>query len=181
MAFRNSKGSYTCTRRMYCRTYAVVMICHMNSEQTSSFAPKKGSGACLYMPRMGVTAHWLANFEGIPAPPPICFFGLQRDENLPLKTVVSDHKLGKFGRLFSFTAKIMSSRSRRLSPLANMKGSLPSHSTRPDRLRSWTPTDGEASIAGFGFRTRSKHSFFDRVHDLVLIYTPKEAHSAGCS
>ena len=61
------------------------------------------------------------------------------------------------------------------STLAMIQGSLPTNSTTPDRLRSWTKTESE-DFPGFGVRTLSK-KFFQKVHDWILIYTPKEAHS----
>ena len=47
------------------------------------------------------------------------------------------------------------------STLAMIKGSLPTNSTTPDRLRSWTKTESE-DFPGFGGRTLSKKSFFKR-------------------
>jgi len=64
------------------------------------------------------------------------------------------------------------------STLAMIKGSLPTNSTTPDRLRSgaWTKTESE-DFPGFWVRTSSKKVFSNGVRHLVLIYTPKEAHS----
>ena len=62
------------------------------------------------------------------------------------------------------------------STLAMIQGSLPTNSTTPDRLRSWTKSESEV-FPGFWVRTLSKKSFFQKVHDRILIYTPKEAHS----
>ena len=56
-----------------------------------------------------------------------------------------------------------------------IQGSLPTNSTTPDRLRSWTKTESEDFLV-LGFELCQK-KFFQKVHDLVLIYTPKEAHS----
>ena len=63
------------------------------------------------------------------------------------------------------------------STLAMIKGSLPINSTTSDRLRSWAKTESEdfpAVILGSNF---VKKKFFQKAHDLVLIYTPKEVHS----
>ena len=53
---------------------------------------QKTGGACLYMPQYG---HWLGSFEVIPPPPPSpkkLVFPPPKNENSPLKTVVSDPK-----------------------------------------------------------------------------------------
>jgi len=44
---------------------------------------------------------------------------------------------------------------------AMIQGSLPTDSTTPDRLRSWTKTESE-DFPGFWVRTLSKKSFFKR-------------------
>ena len=67
------------------------------------------------------------------------------------------------------------------STLANIKGSLPTNLTTPDRLRCPTTTDGE-DFPGFWVRTsthRRKNKFFQNVRHLVVIYTPKEAHTVA--
>ena len=63
------------------------------------------------------------------------------------------------------------------STFANIKGSLPTNSTTPDRLRPWIRTDGEGFpvFGQFCFRTSPQKSFLNRIHDLVAIYTPTEA------
>jgi len=61
------------------------------------------------------------------------------------------------------------------STLAMIKGSLPTNSTTPDRLRSWAKTESE-DFLGFWVRTLSK-KVFQKAHDRILIYTPKDAHS----
>ena len=54
-------------------------------------------------------------------------------------------------------------------------GSLPTNSTTPDRLRWWTKTESE-EFPGFG-GSKSSKKVFQKAHHLVVIYTPKEAHS----
>ena len=61
------------------------------------------------------------------------------------------------------------------STFANINGSLPTYSTTPDRLRCRTRTYGE-DFPGFWIQDR-QNPFFQKVRHLVLIYTPKEAHS----
>ena len=48
------------------------------------------------------------------------------------------------------------------STFASIKGSLPTKSTTPDRLRLWTKTESE-DFPGFGGRSLSKKSLFKRV------------------
>ena len=61
------------------------------------------------------------------------------------------------------------------STLANIKGSLPTKTTTPDWLRWRTKTDS-ADFLVLGGQNREK-KFFQKVRYLVVIYTPKEAHS----
>ena len=66
------------------------------------------------------------------------------------------------------------------STFANIKGSLPTKSTTPDRLRCRTRTDGEDSrfwANSFFEHQHHQTKFFQKVLHPVLIYTPKEAHS----
>jgi len=71
------------------------------------------------------------------------------------------------------------------STFANIKGSLPTKSTTPDRLRCRTKTGSEDFPAGFWpiilFSNINmnivKKKCFQKVRHLVVIYTPKEAHS----
>ena len=58
----------------------------------------------------------------------------------------------------------------------SVPGSLPTKSTTPDRLRPWAKTESE-DFPGFGVRTLSKNFFSKGPCSLVVIYTPKEAHS----
>ncbi len=53
---------------------------------------QKPGGACLYMPQEG---HWLANFEIISLPQKLVF-PRPKNENSPLKTVVSDPQFWRF-------------------------------------------------------------------------------------
>ena len=66
------------------------------------------------------------------------------------------------------------------STLANIKGSLPTNSTTPDRLRCRTRRDGEDFpvflFIIFLFQHIAKRKFFQKFRHLVLINTPKEAH-----
>ena len=88
----------------------------------------------MYMPQDG---HWLANFEVI-APPKRVVFPPPKNENSPVvKTVVSDPI---FWRVFCFFGENFVTP---FSTLANIKGSLPTYSTTPARLRWRTKTDGE--------------------------------------
>jgi len=59
--------------------------------------------------------------------------------------------------------------------LAMIKGSLPTDSTTPDRLR-WRarPSDDDLFTVFF---EEEKHKKKNRARHLVVIYTPKEAHS----
>ena len=57
---------------------------------------------------------------------------LKKNENSPLKTAVSDPK---FWRLLFFGENFVTP----ISTLANIKGSLPTNSTTPDRLRCHMP------------------------------------------
>jgi len=59
------------------------------------------------------------------------------------------------------------------STLANIKGSLPTNSTTPDRLRCRTKKDGE-DFPVFGYSNIVKKKFFQKVWQLVVIYTPKK-------
>ena len=60
-----------------------------------------------------------------------------------------------------------------------IKGSLPTNSTTPNRLQPWAKTESEDFPGGFWVRTFYfvKKRFFQKAHSLVVIYTPKEAHS----
>ena len=108
-------------------------------------------GACLYnMPQDG---HWLATFEVIP-PPKKLVFPRPKNENSPLKTAVSDPTLWRY--LFFRGENFVTP----FSTLANIKGSLPTNSTTPNRLRCRTTTGGE-EFSGFGVRT-SSFFFFRR-------------------
>ena len=66
------------------------------------------------------------------------------------------------------------------STLANIKGSLPTNSTTPDRLRCRTKTDGEDS-PDFWVRTSSKKSIFQRsgIYTLQWWSTPQKKPIAG--
>ena len=68
------------------------------------------------------------------------------------------------------------------STLANIKGSLPTNSTTPDRLRCRTKTDGEDS-PDFWVRTSSKKSIFQRsgIYTLQWWSTPQKKPIAGFS
>ena len=75
------------------------------------------------------------------------------------------------------------------STFANIKGSLPTKSTTPDRLRCLTKTDGEDFIPVFGSSNSNSLFIFEHQHEhrqkklsqkvrhLVTICTPKEAQS----
>jgi len=56
-----------------------------------------------------------------------------------------------------------------------IKGSFPTNSTTFNRLRWRTKTESE-DFPVFGFKLCQKR-FFQKVRYLVVIYTPKEAHS----
>ena len=65
------------------------------------------------------------------------------------------------------------------STLAMIQGSLPTNSTTPDRLRSWTKTESE-DFPGFWVRTLSKKSFFKR-STIASWSTPQKKPIAGFS
>ena len=97
---------------------------------------QKMGGACLYMPQDG---HWLASFEVIP-PPKKLVFPRPKNENSPLKTVFLIHFLFDFFGVFCLCGENFVTP---FSTLAMIKGSLPTNSTTPDRLRSWAKTESE--------------------------------------
>ena len=107
---------------------------------------KTTGGACLYMPQDG---HWLVSFEVIPPPSrKKLVFPRPKNENSPLKTVVSDPKFCLFS---VFSAKILSRR-----PRLSRTSRAPS---RPIRLRS-IDCDRELehkvkTFPGFGFEVRA--------------------------
>jgi hypothetical protein len=93
-----------------------------SSQYNTRLLRQKAIGACLHMPQDG---HWLASFEVMPPPKG---FSAAKNENSPLKTAVSDLN---FRRFVVFRQKIVTP----FSTLAIIKGSLPTNSTTPDRLR----------------------------------------------
>ena len=128
-------------------------------------------GACLYMPQDG---HWLASFE---VTPPLQKLVFPRPKS-PLKTVIIFPNPIFFLKILAafsvFAAKILSRRSR-----------LSRWSRAPSRLIRPRPIDWDRGpkqrvknlqFPGFWVRTSQK-KFFQKVQSLVLIYTPKEAHS----
>ena len=62
------------------------------------------------------------------------------------------------------------------STLAMIKGSLPTKSTAPDRLR-WCARPSDVDFTRFFEGEKRIKKVFFRAHHLVVIYTPKEAHS----
>ena len=91
--------------------------------------------------------------------------------NSPLKTIFLIHLFFEnFGVLLSLRRNFVTP----FSTLALIQGSLPTNSTTPDRLRSWTETESE-DFSGFWVRTLSKKSFFKRPNkeSLVVIYFVK--------
>ena len=122
--------------------------------------PKTG-GACLYMPEDGHWLHWLASFEVIP-PPKSWFFRGQTSESSPLKTAVSDPKFWRF--FFSANFVTLNSRILRTSR-------APSRLIRPRPIDCNRGPEQPVKISRVWVRTSS---FFFWVHDLVLIYTPKD-------
>ena len=108
---------------------------------------QKTGGACFHMPQDG---HWLASFEDMTPPQKVSF---PRPKS-PLKTVFLIHFFDFFGVFCLCGENFVTP----FSTLAMIKGSLPTNSTTPDRLRPWTKTESE-DFPGFGVRTLSKKSF----------------------
>tara|TARA_B100000513_G_scaffold42322_1_gene16038 strand:+ start:66 stop:404 length:339 start_codon:yes stop_codon:yes gene_type:complete len=82
-------------------------------------------GACLYMPQDG---HRLASFEVIPPPKQVSFSAAKKMK-IPHKKLLF---LVQFFGLFCFFGENFVTP---FSTLAMIKGSLPTNSTTPDRLR----------------------------------------------
>ena len=133
---------------------------------------QKTGGACLYMPQDG---HWLASFEVIP-PQKKLVFPRPKNENSPLKTVFL---IQFFLKILAFYCLCGENFVTPFSTLAMIQGSLPTNSTTPDRLRSWTKTESE-DFPGFWVRTLSKKSFFKR-SKVSSWSTPQKKPIAGFS
>ena len=116
---------------------------------------QKMGGACLYMPQEG---HWLASFEVILAPKKLVF-PRPKKWKFPTENCFPDPFF--FLKILAFYCLCGENFVTPFSTLAMIQGSLPTNSTTPDRLRSWTKTESE-DFPGFWVRTLSKKSFFKR-------------------
>ena len=128
------------------------------SQYNKHLLRQKTGGTCLYMPQDG---HWLASFEVILPPPNKLVFSRPKNENFPLKTVVPDTFFFEnfhFGVFCLFAGKNFVTP---FSTLAKIKGSLPTNSTTPDRLRWRTKIEREDFLGFLGSKS-SKKSFFKR-------------------
>ena len=133
---------------------------------------QKTGGACLYMPQ---DCHLLASFEVIP--PQKVSFPAAETMKIPHWKLFSwsNYLVENFG-VFSLCGENFVTP---FSTLAMIKGSLPTNSTTPDRLRSWTKTESE-DFPGFWVRTLSKKSFFRR-STIESWSTPQKKPIAGFS
>ena len=116
--------------------------------------------------------HWLIASSEVVAPHPLKseFFGGQQNENSHSKLLFL---IQNFGVFCFFGENFVTP----FSTLANIKGSLPTNSTTPNRLRCRTTIDGENTFPVFGFEHCQQQVFQKVRHLLVVICTPKEAHS----
>ena len=129
-------------------------------------APKKGWGMLVYAPGWSLASQFWSH-----TPPPKKFV-FPRPKS-PLKTVfLINFSFENFGVFCLCGENFVTP----FSTLAMIKGSLPTNSTTPDRLRSWAKTESE-DFPSFGVRTLSIKKNQIKVQSLVVIYTPKDAHS----
>ena len=116
-----------------------------------------------------VDGHWLASFEVILPPKQVSFSATK----IPTENCFPDSIFFENFGVFCLCGENFVTP---FSTLAMIKGSLPTKSTTPDRLRPWAKTESE-DFPGFGVRTLSIFFFSKGPCSLVVIYTPKEAHS----
>ena len=141
------------------------------------FAPKNGWGMLVYAPGWSLASQ----FWNYTPPQKVSFLAAKK-----MKIPHWKFKLFPWSNFFLkimafsvFAAKILSRRSR-LSRWSRAPSHLPTNSTTPDRLRWWArPSDDDFTVFWGGKLEKHKKKFFFRAQHLVVvvIYTPKEAHS----
>jgi len=121
------------------------------------------------MPQDG---HWLASFEVIP-PPKVSFPAAKKIKKSHAENFCSWSKFlfENFGVFCLCGENFVTP----FSTLAMIKGSLPTKSTTPDRLRCRARPPDDVFTVFWGGKALKKGFF--RARHRILIYTPKEAHS----
>ena len=118
---------------------------------------QKTGRACLYMPQDG---HWLASFEVIPPPPKVSFPAAKKMKIPRTENCFPDPIF--FLKILAFYCLCGENFVTPFSTLAMIKGSLPTNSTTPDRLRCRAKADSVDFPAGFLGSKSSKIFFFQR-------------------
>ena len=145
---------------------------HLFFDSQTSLAPKNGWGMLVYVPGWSLARQFWSY-----TPPSKVSFPAAKKMEIPHWKLFSWSIF--FLKILAFYCLCGENFVTPFSTLAMIKGSLPTNSTTPDRLRSWTKTESE-DFPGFWVRTLSKKSFFKR-STIESWSTPQKKPIAGFS